>query len=97
MIASDTFMLDVMLLIAKVFFDALGINIKNNQINKTMLYFYKIGHLVLASNKPAKNKLYWSAEDQSISELEFDDDTQVKTVREGQVFMPSKTNNTIQS
>lgn len=34
MIASDTFMPDVMLLLAKAFFDALGINI--NKINKVM-------------------------------------------------------------
>lgn len=55
-----------------------------------MLYFYKIGHLVLVSDQPARNKLQWSYEDQSIVELEFDDYTQVQTIREGQVFMPVK-------
>lgn len=55
-----------------------------------MLYFYKIGHLVLVSNQPARNKLQWSHEDQSIVELEFDDYTQVQTIREGQIFMPVK-------
>lgn len=62
-----------------------------------MLYFYKIGHLVLVSNEPAKNKLQWSAEDNSIVELDFENTALVQTVREGQLFMPSKTNNTIQS
>lgn len=55
-----------------------------------MLYFYKVGHLVLVSNEPAKNKMFYSTDDHSIVEIEFEDTAQVQSVREGDLFMPSK-------
>lgn len=54
-----------------------------------MLHFYKIGHLVVASDQEAKTPLRWSLEDNSIVELTFEDTAHVQVVRDGDIFTPT--------